>query len=719
MRQGEFMRKINRFEAYLDDYSIIAAYIKSTHYLGVSRKFYLRDQRGLVTPLSISSQETSDDYQKYYLQLSEVEIVFGEVYDVIEEHGLTTQLQFGLVVRTNRFNFDFYNERNDFGAHVLDGKTKFVVWAPTANQVILELYHDDIPYHHRMNKVEKGAWEIEIDSDLHGVEYLYLVNVNGVLNQALDPYGYGSAENSKRSAVIDFSRLKIEMNDDKLPKFRSKTDAIIGEISVRDFSIDPKTTIENKGRFLGLIEENRTELGGSAAGFDYLKEIGYTHVQIMPVFDFATIDEYNPALLYNWGYDPVQYNALEGSFSSDPTDACNRIEEFLKVVSFYHKHGLRVTLDVVYNHMYDLDHSSFEKIVPYYYFRLNEHGDISNGSFCGNDVDSSNSMVRKFIVDSVIHFAKNYHIDGFRFDLMGILDVETMNKIVLELSLIRPDTIVYGEGWNMPTMLDPQKRATMYNMHLMPEISFFNDFYRDHIKGPTASELSQFSGYALGDTSYIETAKASIVANTQDDLMVKLFNEPTQAVNYVECHDNMTLWDKIIASNPYNTHRQHVQKQKLTNGIQCISQGMLFFHYGQEMARTKQGVENSYRSSDKINQVSYKRSQEFKEVVDYTKDLIKLRKQFKIFSFNTSAEIKEHVRFERLKNKALLVQFNEVAGYCGYQEVLVFINPSYETIQYKLKQEFEVIADENGLADKQKVEEVYIKPHSMVIIATK
>lgn len=713
------MRKINRFEAYLDDYSIINVYLNSSHYRGESSEFYLRDKDGNLVLLNILNHEISDGYIKYLLRVPDsFEIEFGKSYDVIEEHGLTTHLQYGLIVRTNRFNDEFYCNRNDFGAHCEDGKTKFVLWAPTATSVHLQLFIDDIGYLHRMNRVEKGAWELVMHEDFHGYQYLYVVEVNGQMNTALDPYGYGSIENSKRSVVIDFNRIKIEMNDDCLPRLKDPTNAVIGEVSVRDFSMDPDTDIVHKGKFLGMIEEGRTDRDGNPVGFDYLKTIGYTHVQLMPVYDFATIDELNPGLLYNWGYDPVQYNALEGSYSTNPKDPFSRIKEYLQLISFYHKHGIRIVMDVVYNHMYDLDNSSFEKIVPYYYFRLSENGTISNGSFCGNDVDSSNAMVRKFIVDSVLHFVKNYHIDGFRFDLMGILDIETMNKIVLEVSLIRPEVMIYGEGWNMPTMLTPEHRASMYNMEQLPEIGFFNDFYRDHIKGPTSADLSHLSGYALGDTSYIETAKGSIVANTMHEYMVKLFNEPSQSINYVECHDNMTLWDKISASNPYNSFEQKVEKQKLTNGIMCISQGILFLHYGQEMARTKNGIDNSYMSPDTINQVSYSQIGKFKRVVDYTRDMIKLRKQMNIFSFSNTSEIKEHVSFRTLKNKALLVRYSDVSSYCGYDEVKILINPSYEKIVHDLKHCYKMLADTNGLvADKTECQQVEVPAHGMMVVA--
>ncbi|HHX52432.1 MAG TPA: hypothetical protein GX703_02825, partial [Erysipelothrix sp.] len=251
-----------------------------------------------------------------------------------------------------------------------------------------------------------------------------------------------------------------------------------------------------------------------------------------------------------------------------------------------------------------------------------------------------------------------------------------------------------------------------------PEIGFFNDFFRDHIKGPSSPDLAHISGYALGDTSYIETAKGSIIGNTLYKYMVKLFNEPTQSVNYVECHDNLTLWDKISRSNPYNTFEQKVEKQKLTNGILCISQGILFLHYGQEMARTKSGIDNSYMSPDSINQITYSQTQTFRNIVKYTKDMIKLRKQLNIFSFNTTSEIKDHISFQTLKNKALQVTYSDVSQYCGYEEVKVLINPSYEDVRYTLNDCYKMLADTQGLvAEKTECEEVLIPAHGMLVIA--
>ena len=709
------MRKTSRFEAYLDDYNLISIYLSTSFYNGESKTFFIRDAHGKLSPLSISQQTTSHDYMKYILLINDESITIGDYYEILEEHGLRTRLQYGLIVRTNRFNDSFYSDRDDFGSQIINGNTRFVLWAPTANNVQLQLFQKDDTKIVPLVKEEKGCWVYELEGNHHGLQYLYLVHVNGSINETVDPYAYGTTANSARSVVIDFDQYDVKMNDEYLPPFK-KTEAVITELSVRDFSMDKSTNIENKGKYLGLIEKGRVGTLNNKVGFDYLLEMGYTHVQLMPVYDFATIDELNPKTFYNWGYDPAQYNSLEGSYSLDPSDPHSRIQEFLTVVSTYHRHGLRVIMDVVYNHMYDMAMSSFEKIVPYYYFRLSDQGAISNGSFCGNDVDSSNAMVRKFIVDSVIHFTKHYHMDGFRFDLMGILDTDTMNTIVSEIEKIRPDSLIYGEGWNMPTMLPESSRATMFNMHKMPNVGFFNDFYRDHVKGPTSVDLKWAQGYCLGDTNYIDAMKASLLANTRNHFSVKLFDEPDQSINYVECHDNMTLWDKIKEACKEDSKEERIRKQKLVNGVLAVSQGILFYHFGQEAARSKMGVENSYRSNDEINKVDYARTVQYQEIVNYTKDMIKLRKEYPIFRFESSAEIQKHIKFTHLDHNALLYEFQDVEKYVPHENVKVFINPTKHHLQYPLDSQYKLIANEAGLLNFEYTNKVYLNPLSMVIV---
>ena len=710
-------RKAERFEAHLDDYETITVYIDNAYYQGTSRLFYLRDKSGQLTPLEIQSVvTTSGDYSRYTLK-GFSELIIGEVYHVLEEHAMACPLQYGWIVRTDRFNKEFYSDRNDFGAQVKGDQTSFTVWAPTALNVKVHLFWDNKEHMLNMERKDKGVFTCVVSGNMHGALYQYLVDVNGQLEASLDPYGYSSIANSEYSVVVDFSQLKIPMNDEKLPKMKSMVDATICEVSVRDFSMDEFSNISSKGKYLGLIEEGTVNDLGKPTGFDYLKSLGFTHIQLMPVMDFETVDEMNPHVFYNWGYDPAQYFSLEGSYSSNPNDPMSRIIEFTQVVSKYHEAGIRVNLDVVFNHVFDMEKSPFEKIVPGYYFRRGLDGTISNGSYCGNDFDSGKSMARKFIVDCISHYVEHFHIDGFRFDLMGIMDVDTMNEIVLKVSTLRQQVMFYGEGWNMPTMLAENEKAMLYNADMMPEIAFFNDFYRDHIKGGASAERAWHKGYLTGDVNMIESAKAALVGNTLESEVVKLFNEPTQSVNYVECHDNFTLWDKIKEACRDDLKVERIARQKAINAFLGFSQGVLLMQYGQESCRTKGGVDNSYRSSDDINKIDYQRHLQYAEVVEYTKDVLKLRRELPVFRLQSRVEIEQHVYFENLNENVLLYGFKDIDKYCEYKEVKVLINPNKFAYEITLDGEYQCLLNANGRQDDKKVKVADLAPISLMVLA--
>ena len=709
----------SRIYAQLDDYQQIAFFMNRTYYSGKSNVFYLRNTKGAVTKLSIKNVDSTNyNYTRYILAYAG-ELVIGEDYDILEEHGLSTPLRYGLIVQTDRFDREFYNDRSDFGAHVFDGITRFVIWAPTASGVTLKLVlSDGSEEFHSLIREEKGAFVYEDARNLHGVSYIYLVHVNGKVNITTDPYGYGSTENSKLSVVVDFNQLSSYFYDDKLPKIKPH-EVTICEVGIRDFSSHPNSGIKQKGTFLGFMEEGTTNEYGQATGFDHLLSMGYSHIQLMPIYDYQTVDELNPELFYNWGYDPIQYNCVEGSLSSDARVPLARIVELQELISKCHKQGLHVTMDVVYNHVFDEKTSPFEQVVPNYYFRQ-ANGVLSNGSFCGNDFDSNKKMGRKFIVDSIRHWIEHYHIDGFRFDLMGILDIETMNEVKLVASTLRPRSIIYGEGWNMPTMLPDDQKASMYNADAMPEIGFFNDFFRDHVKGPSSADKRWAKGYCLGDPTYIEAMKASLVANVLDSQALKLFSQPSQSINYVECHDNATLWDKIKEANREERKEERIKRQKLTNAAVLLAQGIPFMHYGQEMCRTKYGEENSYRSTDEINRIEYTRLHSYQEVVEYTRDLIGLRKRVPAFSMASSAEIDQHVDFEVFHNSSLVYKLVDVGSYGEFKDVYAIFNPSYHQISYPLTQEFEVIADDMGIVNEnQKIHTAVVPPISVLVIANR
>ncbi len=711
------MRKQQRFEAYLDDYNLLTIYLSKQFYQGKSDVFYLREEDGTLHKLIIKySENTSSDYSKYICTGCDF-IEFGKHYECVEEHGLSTPLKIGLIVKKEKFDQDHYYEKDDLGVVIEKDKTTFSLWAPTATQARVHILHKDNEYTLEMMRKEKGVYTVSIDENLHLASYTYLVYVGGDWVESIDPYGRSSLANATRSVVIDHGLCDINLHHDKLPAFDSPTDAIIMEMSVRDFTMDPHANVKHPGTYAGFIERGTRSNQNTTTGFDYLLSLGVTHVQLMPVFDFATIDELNVKVFYNWGYDPLQYNTPEGSYAVDPNDPCSRVRELKQLIGTCHEHGLRTIMDVVYNHVYDMHQSSFERIVPYYYFRRSESGAISNGSFCENDVDSHRLMVRKFIVDSCVMWIKEYGFDGFRFDLMGILDIETMNIIDAEVRKIKPDVLIFGEGWNMPTILDDEKKAMKDNQAKMPNIGHFNDFFRDHVKGRTAESEISVKGYCTGDVNYAEAMKMCLVGNALEEPFVHLFDTPTKSINYVECHDNRTAWDKIKECCKEDQREVRLRKHKMMIGALMVAQGVPFLHSGQEFCRTKNGVHNSFRSGDLINQIDWQRKDRYQEVVNYTIDMILLRKTFGVFRFDTTTQIKRHVYFEDLPNHILLYGFRNVKKHVDYDEVMVFFNPTSEVVYHCLEEDATLIANEAGLIDQIEVRCVTINPFTMVVVA--
>jgi pullulanase len=386
-------------------------------------------------------------------------------------------------------------------------------------------------------------------------------------------------------------------------------------------------------------------------------------------------------------------------------------------------------MDVVYNHIFDRLTSAFSKIMPNYYFRFGRDGQISNGSFCGNDLDSTQKMMRKFIVDSTKMWIEEYGFDGFRFDLMGILDIETMNTIVEECKQLDPNIMIYGEGWDMPTLMADEKKATQNNSHQMPYIGHFNDRFRETIKGATMMDEFTEQGYATGAKIGIKQAINVLAASVLDVGEESLFNQPTKSINYVECHDNHTLWDKMKLSNKQEPQEIRLKRQKLMNALVLVAQGISFLHAGQEFNRTKNGVENSYMSDDKINQIDWDRKDEYSDTVNYTKDFIELRKLLKPLRFDSTEEIEEHVSFKTITNGEIfnqgqvvergvvVYQIKDVQEYCPYQEILIIINPTLESVAYELGTDYLLLADETGLTnDEEYYQEVTISPLELLVL---
>lgn len=702
------MRQQKPYEAYLDDYDKIIVYMSKNSYDGVSNTFYLKNTRGNVNELHIQSFETTqNNYNKYTLRLFEP-IVIGDEYFVEHQHARQVILEYAGIVKTDAFDEQFYYDKSDLGFTYTEEQTSFALWAPTAFRVKIEICKNNIAYTYEMQRTEKGVFRFSILENLENATYVYFVRVNGVWNETIDPYGYASIENTKRSAVID--NQKIHVQDYQLPSMHSACDAIIYEVNIRDVTMQSDIGIEHQGKFLGFVEENETTKA-RCTGFTYLKSLGITHLQLMPVMDFGSVDEMYPLMHYNWGYDPVQYRTLEGSYSVEPANPYERMMAFTKLIEECHKAGMRVNLDVVFNHVYDMEKSAFDNVVPYYYFQMNEQGDFSNGTYCGNDIDSKRKMCRKYIVDTCVFLVKMYHIDGLRFDLMGILDIDTMNEIRQRCFALHPDFMVYGEGWDMPSFLDQRERASIGNHAKMPYVAHFSDRFRDVVKGRTNTNEVNVKGYCTGAVYLIDIMKNCLGASCIQQGMDVLFTQPINVVNYVECHDNMTSWDKLKECCKEDSKDICIAKHKMMIAAVLVAQGIPFLHCGQEFARTKHGLANTYEESDEINKVDYIRRDRYQEIVNSTKDLIAIRKAYKAFRYHTKELVAQHVSFEDIGHKVLLYKIKDEEA-----DIVVMFNPTGEHFTYEFQEPYPLIYY-NEKTEDILIKKVNINPYSTIIFA--
>lgn len=542
--------------------------------------------------------------------------------------------------------YDFYSSKNfekqntysgtDLGAIWSKDKTVFRLWAPTADAVSINLYKsgtegtpdrlEQIP----MRRDIQGTWLGEKAGNLNGVYYTYQVNVEGKSVEACDPYARTTGVNGRRAMVIDLRSTDPEGWDtDADPHAGNKiTDAILYELHVRDLSMHRSSRIKNKGKFLGVAETGRTTKSGIPTGLDHMKELGITHVHLMPVYDYGSVDEGRPrSRQFNWGYDPENFNVPEGSYSTDPYNGAVRVAEMKQMVKGLHDNGISVVMDVVYNHVYHAEDFCFNKIVPGYFSRISNGGVYSNGSCCGNDTASERSMVRKYIVDSVKYWADEYHIDGFRFDLVGLIDTTTINEIMDTVHRTHPNVIFYGEGWTMPTSLTKPgySLTTQGNSALVPGFAFFSDTVRDLLRG------SIFDSTAPGFVSGADLSKDQLEACFMG---VPLWAaSPDQTVNYVSCHDNNTLIDRIALGAPEVPRDTLIRMNNLAAAFCMLSQGVPFFQAGEEMLRTKPAKGgkfdgNSYKSPDSVNSLKWDtlEQEDTRKAFAYYKGLIAFRK---------------------------------------------------------------------------------------------
>ncbi len=612
-------------------------------------------------------------------------------------------------------------EGNDLELTYTPQASGFRVWAPTATEVKILLYdngNEGGAYKTMdMKRSEKGTWTLKVDENLKGKFYTFQIRIGEKwLDETPGMWVKATGVNGKRAAIIDFAETNpVGWENDTRPPLKNFTDISLYEVHVRDFSMASNSGMKNKGKFLAFTEHGTKNLHGDATGIDHLKELGVSHVHLLPVFDYASVDETHLAdNKYNWGYDPLNYNVPEGSYSSNPNNPVTRIVEFKQMVQSLHKSGIRVIMDVVYNHTSKGKGSHLDLLAPNYFYRQNADSTWSNASGCGNETASERGMMRKFMVESVVYWATEYHLDGFRFDLMGIHDIETMNTIRAALDKIDPTIFMYGEGWtaaNSP--LAEEKRAVKKNAKQLENIAVFSDDIRDALKGSWMHQDKP--GFVSGVDSLEESVKFGVVGATQYDSIdykkliyskVSYVNNPTQIINYVSCHDDMCLVDKLKESKPANASEDElVRFNKLAQTVVYTSQGVPFIYAGEEVYRNKKGIHNTYQSSDSINRIDWNSKTSHKDIFNYYKGLIALRKAHPAFRLPTQEMVQQHLRFinTKIPNVVAFMLTDHVNDEV-WKDILVIYNGNRRPVTVQIPQaEWNLIChdgqiNQNGLA---------------------
>ncbi|WP_230869281.1 type I pullulanase [Iocasia frigidifontis] len=610
----------------------------------------------------------------------------------------------------------------DLGINYSKEKTHFKVWAPTAKWIKLLVYsneNDEQPEITRdFNRDTCGTWVAEIPGDMHGYYFLYRVKVKGKINEVIDPYTRAVSTNSKKGLIVDLNRTNPEnWENDRRVGLKQPQDAIIYEVHVRDFSSSPNSGMINKGTYLAFTEKNTTTPDGFKTGIGHLKELGISHVHLLPVFDFASVDD-KQKMDYNWGYDPYYYNVPEGSYTTDPADD-TRIKEFKRLVQELHNNGLGVIMDVVYNHTYATEDSPFNLLVPGYYYRFDLYGNYSNGSGTGNEIASEKPMVRKFIVDSVKYWAKEYHIDGFRFDLMALHDKKTISEIEKTLHGIDSSILIYGEPWmGGLSSLDHSQQVHKGTQRGM-KIAVFNDDFRNAIKGDNDGIGT---GFVSGREDQAHNIKCGVTGSIfYNDYIQGFTDQPSESVNYVSSHDNLTLWDKLNKSNFHDSEDDRIKMDKLAQAIILTSQGIPFIQGGEELLRTKFGNHNSYQAGDRVNQLKWERKAIYYDVFKYYQGLVTLRKEHPAFKMENAVQIRNSLCFLDTPHNTVGFWLKNHANNDQWRNIVVLYNPNRVRQEFSLPEEGEwlvVVNDKKAGTNvlESTFERVVVKPISIIVL---
>lgn len=585
-------------------------------------------------------------------------------------------------------------------------QTTFRLFAPdNAKTVKLRIYkagHKGRP--ERTVKMERTAadtWTATVTGNLMGRFYTFDTG----RGECAGVFAKAVGVNGQRAAIIDMDKTDpAGWNDDRRPVVKSPADLVIYEMHHRDYSIDASSGIANGGKFLALTDPK---------AIAHLKELGVNAVHILPSFDYASVDETRLSTpQYNWGYDPVNYNVPDGSYSTDPYKPETRIREFKQMVQALHKAGIRVILDVVYNHTFNIDGSNFQRTYPDYFYRKTADGKYSDGSGCGNETASERDMMRRFMVESVLYWIDEYHIDGFRFDLMGCHDIETMNAIRKAVDKVDPTIFIYGEGWSAGSCALPKEQLGLKaNMKAMPGIAAFSDELRDALRGPFSDDTKgAFLAGKPGEEESIKFGIAGAIEHPQVDMSKVNYSteawasQPTQMISYVSCHDDMCLTDRLRASIPGITTDELIRLDMLAQTAVLTSQGVPFILSGEEMLRDKKGVHNSYNSPDSINRLDWNNMERYPQVMDYYKNLTRLRRNHPAFRLGSADLVRRHLEFLPTQPGLVAFRLKDYAGRDDWRNIIVILNAAKQQRKVAIPQgNYTIVChegkiDENGLS---------------------
>lgn len=618
----------------------------------------------------------------------EVVITLAQDADVTKEYTLQHESLAAASVQKRGVLNDpaFIYTGNDLGAVWSPMATSFRLWAPTVSGVEVLVYRDPAPGGYPpidtfpMTPAEGGTWVAKIPGNLEGKYYTYRLKTGDQTREVVDPYAIGAGVNGDRGLIVNLAATNpAGWDSTSRPPFKNPTDAILYEMHVRDLTSHSSSGAQNKGKFLGLVEAGTKGPNGVATGLDHLKELGITHIHLLPSFDYASVDE-TKSDQFNWGYDPKNFNLPEGSYATDPNGGA-RLKEFKQMVQGFHQNGIRVVMDVVYNHT-SAGASPFEAIAPTYYYRYDATGKLSNGSGTGNETASERPMMRKYIVDSVKYWATEYKVDGFRFDLMALHDIETMKQVRAALDAIDPSILIYGEPWAGGSTPLPESERLVKGNQKNLGIAVFNDNIRNAIKGDNDGVMKGFATGAGGQDSGI---KRGVVGGIDfNDRIGDFTAQPSESINYASAHDNLTLWDKIARSNAQDSEADRIKMDLFAQAIVFTSQGIPFMQGGEEMLRTKGGNHNSYNAPDSVNQLDWNRKVQYAEAFNYYKGLIAVRKAHPSFRLMTADQVKRALTFLDAPMGSVAFRLDGVVAGDSWKQIVVIYNPQRQAITVNL-----------------------------------